>query len=176
MQYEPEALRGRALDAQGERTLERAARIVRMSPAVDPQLKIDTLLDLGDWYQMAGAVRDAVETYKEVWEAAAAAGSSGTAVLAEPQPILYRAAVGIALRRPPPDRDKLQHYWIDFDFTVTRFGEVRDVTVTGATAPKDLQLGVAENLKRTHYRPRFLDGAAVDTPHVRIRQGVWVSK
>lgn len=176
MQYEPEALRGRALDAQGERTLERAARIVRMSPAVDPRLKMDTLLDLGDWYQMAGAVRDAVKTYKEVWDTAAGAGGSATALLAEPQPILYRAAVGIALRRPPPDRDKLQHYWIDFDFTVTRFGEVQDVIATGATAPRDLQLGVSENLKRTHYRPRFVDGAAVDTPHVRIRQGVWVSK
>jgi len=198
MQYEEEALRGRALDAQGQRTLERAARIVRAHAAndagalthtsatdganvaaahadSDANLRIDTLLELADWYQMAGAVRDAVKVYKEAWQNAVDAGRSGAELLGEPQPILYRAAVGIALRRPPPDREKMKHYWIDFEFTVSRFGEVSDVVAKSASAPRDLQLGIAENLKRTHYRPRFVDGDAVDTPSVRIRQGVWVS-
>jgi tetratricopeptide (TPR) repeat protein len=196
MQYEQEALRGRALDAQGQRTLERAARIVRGgqgTPArastpiratdgassgaaeVSPSLRIDTLLDLADWYQMAGAIRDAAKVYKEVWQAAVEAGQSGTELLGEPQPILYRAAVGIALRRPPPDREKLKHYAIDFQFTVSRFGEVTDVVAKSVGAPRDLQLSIAENLKRTHYRPRFVDGEAVDTRGVSIRQGVWVS-
>jgi tetratricopeptide (TPR) repeat protein len=213
MQYEQEGLRGKALDAQGQRTLERAARIVRTkaseaprqatdaprsdlvptsntdggsgpggargtngnSVEVDAHLRVDTLLELADWYQMGGAVRDAVKVYKEAWQAAVASGQSGADLLGEPQPILYRAAVGVALRRPPADREKLKHYWIDFEFTVTRFGEVTDVVATNATAPRDLQLGIAENLKRTHYRPRFIDGEAVDTPGVRIRQGVWVS-
>jgi tetratricopeptide (TPR) repeat protein len=207
MQYEQEALRGRALDAQGQRTLERAARIVRahagsnavrvadasnagaMTHAIaasgvnaalnradsDTTLRIDTLLDLADWYQMAGAVRDAVKVYKEAWQTAGDAGRSGEELLGEPQPILYRAAVGIALRRPPADHDKMKHYWIDFEFTVSRFGEVKDVVAKSTSAPRDLQLGIAENLKRTHYRPRFVDGEAVDTRGVRIRQGVWVS-
>ncbi len=205
MQYEQEGLRGRALDAQGQRTLERAARIVRAhaseaprpallptsstdggnpggarggssnSVEVDAHLRVDTLLELADWYQMAGAVRDAVKVYKEAWQAAVASGQSGPELLGEPQPILYRAAVGVALRRPPPDREKLKHYWIDFEFTVTRFGEVTNVVAKNATAPRDLQFGIAENLKRTHYRPRFVDGEAVDTSGVHIRQGVWVA-
>ena len=141
----------------------------------DANLRIDTLLELADWYQMAGAVRDAVKVYKEAWQSAVDAGRSGAELLGEPQPILYRAAVGIALRRPPPDREKMKHYWIDFEFTVSRFGEVSDVAAKSASAPRDLQLGIAENLKRTHYRPRFVNGEAVDTPDVRIRQGVWVS-
>jgi tetratricopeptide (TPR) repeat protein len=195
MQYEQEGLRGRALDAQGQRTLERAARIVRVPPTsapstfthastngtnvntveIDAHLRIDTLLELADWYQMAGAFRDAVRVYKEAWQATVASGRSGSDLLGEPQPILYRAAVGIALRRPPPDREKLKHYWIDFDFTVTRFGEVTDVVAKSDAAPRDLQLSIAENLKRTHFRPRFADGEAVDTSGVQIRQGVWVS-
>ena len=124
---------------------------------------------------MAGAVRDAVKAYKEVWQTAVASGQSGAALLGEPEPILYRAAVGIALRRPPQDHEKLKHYFVDFEFTVTRFGEVNNVVAKSSTAPRDLQLGIAENLKRTHYRPRFLDGEPVDTPGVQIRQGVWVS-
>jgi tetratricopeptide (TPR) repeat protein len=175
MQYEQEALRGRALDAQGQRLLERAARIVRAQTDADSNLRIDTLLELADWYQMSGAVRDAVKAYKEVWAAAVAAGRSGSGILGKPVPVLYRAAVGVALRRPPEEQAKLKHYWIDFEFRVTRFGQVEDVMATASTAPRDLQLGIAENLKRTHYRPRFVDGEAVDTEGVKVRQGVWVS-
>jgi tetratricopeptide (TPR) repeat protein len=171
MQYEPEAWRGRALDAQGQRLLERAAKIVRAGTPWDSKLRIETLVDLGDWYQMAGAVRDASRIYQEV-----AARSGAAALLREPMPIVYRAAVGIALRRPPPDRTGLKHYWIDFEYTVNRFGEVDDVVVERATAPKDLQLAIAENLRRTRYRPRFEGGQAVDTPGVRVRQGVWADR
>ena len=175
VQYEPEPLRGRALDAAGERMLERAARIVRENPEASAPLRIDTLLEIGDWYQMSGAVRDALKIYKEVWAAAVATGMPGESVLGEPTPLLYRAAVGVALRAAPPDRQKMKHYWIDFEFRVTRFGQVEDVLAKGSAAPSSLQQDVAENLKRTHYRPRFAEGEAVDTEGVKVRQGVWFS-
>lgn len=175
VQYEPEALRGRALDAAGERMLVRAARIVRENPEVSASLRIDTLLELGDWYQISGAVRDALKIYKEVWAATVEAGKPGESVLGEPTPLLYRAAVGVPLRTPPQDRRNMQHYWIDFEFRVTRFGQVEDVVAKGSTAPSSLQLGIAENLKRTHYRPRFVNGESVDTDTVKVRQGVWFS-
>jgi tetratricopeptide (TPR) repeat protein len=168
MQYEHEGLRVRALDAQGQRLLERAAKIIRANSDINPNLRVDTLLELGDWYQMSGAVRDAVATYKEVW-------ATRPGELAEPVPILYRAAVGTTLRRAPEDRAKLKHYWIDFEFRVTRLGQVEDVVATTTSAPRDLQQGIAENIKRIHYRPRFVDGEAVDTDGVKVRQGVWVS-
>jgi tetratricopeptide (TPR) repeat protein len=175
VQYEPEPLRGRALDAAGERMLVRAARIVRENAEASPSLRIDTLLELGDWYQMSGAVRDALKIYKEVWAATVESGKPGESVLGEPTPLLYRAAVGVALRTAPPDRQKMKHYWIDFEFRVTRFGQVEEVVAKSSTAPSSLQLGVAENLKRTHYRPRFVDGESVDTDGVKVRQGVWFS-
>lgn len=171
-----ESTRSSALNAAGERTLERAAAIVRANPDADPKRRIDTLLELGDWYQMSGAIRDALKIYKEVVLIANAGGESAEALMGEPEPILYRAQIGVALRRPPPDRAKLEHYWVDFDFTVTRRGEVTEVVVTDATAPKDLQVSLAENLKRTHYRPRFVEGEPVETRGLRLRQGVWVGK
>jgi tetratricopeptide (TPR) repeat protein len=175
VQYEPEPLRGRALDAAGERMLTRAARIVRENPEASPSLRIDTLLELADWYQISGAVRDALRIYKEVWNATVESGKRGESVLGQPTPLLYRAAVGVALRGAPQDRRKMKHYWIDFEFRVTRQGQVEDVIAKNSTAPSSLQLGVAENLKRTHYRPRFANGEAVDTDGVKVRQGVWFS-
>jgi len=52
---------------------------------------------------------------------------------------------------------------------------VEDVVAKHSSAPSSLQLGVAENLKRTHYRPRFVNGESVDTDGVKVRQGVWFS-
>jgi tetratricopeptide (TPR) repeat protein len=170
MQFESEPWRGRALDGQAQRMLERAARIARASVSIDSRLKIDTLLELGDAYQVAGAVRDAEKIYREVWNA------GGRAMLREPEPVFYHAAVGTALRRAPLVRDKLKHYWIDFEFTVTRDGRVEDVEVRDASAPKHLQADIAENIRRTPFRPRFADGEPVDTSGVRIRQGMWVEQ
>jgi hypothetical protein len=175
-----ESVRSGALNAAGERSLERAANIVRMNPDTDPNLRIETLMELADWYQMAGAIRDAQKIYKEVWAIASAsagdtsASNTAKTLFDEPEPILYRARIGTALRRPPPDREKLQHYWVDFEFTVTRFGEVKNVVATDSTAPKDLQISLAENLKSTHYRPRFVNGEPTETKGIRVRQGVWV--
>ena len=173
-QYETE--RSVALNAAGERALERAAAIMRAHPDGDPKRRIATLLELGDWYQMSGALRDAAKTYKELWAVVTAGGASAEDLLGTPEPLLYRAQIGTALRRPPPDREKLRHYWVDFSFTVTRRGEVTDVVVTDGTAPKDLQIRLAENLKTTHYRPRFAGGEPADTPDVKLRQGVWVGQ
>jgi tetratricopeptide (TPR) repeat protein len=170
MQFESEPWRGRALDDQAQRMLERAARIARASSSIDSKLKVDTLLELGDSYQIAGAARDAARIYREVWNA------GGRAMLSEPEPVFYHAAVGTALRRAPLVRDKLKHYWIDFEFTVTRDGRVEDVEVRDASAPKHLQSDIAENIRRTPFRPRFADGEPVDTNGVSIRQGLWVEQ
>ncbi len=64
------------------------------------------------------------------------------------------------LRRSPPDAEKLKHYWIDYEFTVTRNGDARDVIVRESTAPRDIQTRIAENLKRTRFRPSLVDGQA----------------
>jgi len=170
MQFESEPWRGRALDGQAQRMLERAARIARASASIDSKLKVDTLLELGDSYQVTGAVRDAAKIYREVWNA------GGRAMLSEPEPVFYHAAVGTALRRAPLVRDKLKHYWIDFEFTVTRDGGVEDVEVRDASAPKHLRADLADNIRRTPFRPRFADGEPVDTHGVSIRQGMWVEQ
>jgi hypothetical protein len=150
--------------------LEQAAKIARSGAAIDARLKVDTLLELGDSYQIAGASREALKVYREVW------GMGGATMLSEPQPVFYRAAVGVALRRAPLVRDKLKHYWIDFEFSVTSEGRVEDLEVRDASAPTHLRADIAENIRRTPFRPRFHNGDPVDTHGVTIRQGMWVEQ
>ena len=174
LQHVTEPPRGVTPSTQGQRLLERAARIVRESEGVDADLKIETLLTLADWYQMSGSMRGAAKVYTEAWNAAEAAYGSGEDFLGWPEPIRYRAAKAMLLHEPPYERDNLKHYWVDFEFTVTRAGAVEQVIVKSSTAPKGVQSNVTETLKKTHYRPRFVDGAAVDTTGMRLRQSIWV--
>ena len=69
---------------------------MRENAAVSPSLRIDMLLELAHWYQISGAVRDALKICKEVWFATVESGKPGESVLGEPTPLLYRAAVGVA--------------------------------------------------------------------------------
>lgn len=173
MQFDPSSAQPLA---QGERLLQRASRIARDGSDVGWQVRVATLLDLGDWLQFSGPAREAMKLYREAWEAAVAGGGPERAakLFDEPRPILYRAAEGVPLRRSPPDAEKLKHYWIDYEFTVTRNGDARDVIVRESTAPRDIQTRIAENLKRTRFRPSLVDGQARDVSGMRIRQGVWV--
>lgn len=166
----------RHLDYLGERSLLRALKILRTHPDARRAQRIETLLDLGDWYQMAYASRDALKIYREVWRELSEPDAPGTALLAKPVPILYRPHVGVALRRPPQEKEELKHYSAEFDFTVTREGRVVDVVVAESDAPKYLQRDLADNLKRTRYRPRFVAGEPVDTPGMHHRQGLYVAK
>lgn len=161
------------LDALGEKSLRRAVRILQTNTEADRATLMDALLDLGDWFQMAELRNDALQAYGRAWAESIATGNP---ILTEPEPILYRSAMGIALRRPPPDRENFRQYWADLDFTVNREGRIVDVQVGETNAPKHLQWNLVDSFRDTRFRPRFVDGAPVDTPHVQSRQKMWVEK
>jgi hypothetical protein len=53
---------------------------------------------------------------------------------------------------------------------------VEDLEVRDASAPTHLRADIAENIRRTPFRPRFHNGDTVDTHGVTIRQGMWVEQ
>jgi hypothetical protein len=176
------ALRSRArlqepfirLDQVGTNALRRAEKILRRHPDAGRALVVDTLLDLGDWYQTANARRDAMRTYKAAWVEAHAPGYDGEMPFAEPRPVVYRTSAGVALRRPPARREGYRRYWVEFEFTVTRAGLVEDIEVLDSDASRALRNWLREDLQRTRYRPRFVAGEPVDTPGFSLRQGMYL--
>jgi hypothetical protein len=164
------------LDRAGEKALERAVAVLQKHPDTHRSLLIDTLLDLGDWYQMAEMRRDALRVYRQAWSTWSIDGDLRDPLFAQPQPILYRTSMGIALRRTPAESAELEQYWADLDYTIDREGRVTNVEVGETNAPKHLQWDLVNSLARTRYRPRFVDGTPVDTHHVRHRQKLWLEK
>lgn len=164
------------LQRDGEESLKQAVQILRSRPEAGRELLVDTLLDLGDWYQVSCVWRDAVRVYKEALHEVDSPQRSN-ALFDEPVPVIYRADdIGIALRKPLKNADGFDHYWVKFNFTVTNEGAVVGLKVVESDAPDPYRWRIAEGFKRTRYRPRFIEGEPVDTLDVQFRQGLYVKK
>ena len=57
-----------SLTPEGEEALKRALRIVEADPEASPQTRIDTLLQMGDWYQIKKLPREALPYYQRAWQ------------------------------------------------------------------------------------------------------------
>ncbi len=156
------------LDGDGEAALRLALSVLEERPD-QVALRGETLLDLGDWYQLGGKTYDATRVYKDAWAALSAPGGPGTAAMSEPSQLYYKPPSSAAKRADKDDDEQIENY-VEVEFTVTPEGRVVD-TRTVATDGNDAQdKSVQIALRRARYRPRFVEGSPVATKAVRHRQ------
>jgi hypothetical protein len=162
------------LDSFGERSLERAVAILRNYPDADPNVRLETLLELGDWHQLADHRRDALRTYREAWQTLRSDDGRyairNVEVLDRPAALVTRHQSGTRVRRASAELDRFEKYIVDLDYAVTRDGRARDVVVIESNAPKRIEIQITRDLKSTKFRPRFVDGEPVDTAGMHQRQ------
>ena len=169
------------LDPYGERSLERAVAILRSHPDADPNLRVETLLELGDWHQLADHRRAALRTYRELWRELNSNELARTEVrnievLDRPAALIARNNTGTRVRRPPADLERFQKYIVDLDYSVTREGRAENVAITESNAPRGIEIKIARDLKLTRFRPRFVDGEPVDTAGMHQRQNFYSTR
>jgi hypothetical protein len=169
------------LDRLGEASLKRAVKILESNESREGGgntggVLVETLLELGDWYQMADERKLAARTWRRAWDISQAHLDGHETLFDQPQPILFRSPSGVMLRPVPRDHSGFRQYWADIDYTVDRLGRVRDVKVGESNAPKSLRRHLVDSLTGMRYRPRFVDGKPVDTHHVHSRQTLWFEK
>ena len=58
----------RELNREGEHALQRALRILEADPGASTQTRIETLIQMGDWYQIKKAPREALPYYQRAWK------------------------------------------------------------------------------------------------------------
>jgi len=161
------------LNDAGEDELELALEVLKHHPAEALALRGDTLVDLGDWYMIAGRTRDAMRQYKEAWLALSAPGATGTALLDTPSPLIYRPPSS-ARRNPSVEPEEYQEHFVEVEFTVTPEGRAKDATVVAQDVAEATGKSVITALRRSRYRPRIVDGEPVATAGVRHRQVIYV--
>jgi TonB family protein len=161
------------LNDAGEDALTLALAVIEAHPEIATAQLGDTLVDLGDWYMVAAKPRDAMRAYKEAWSALAAPGAKGTAALATPAQIIYRAP-SVSRRNPTVDPSEYIEGFVEVQFVVTPEGRVKDPAVATSDVSETIGKSVVTAIRRARYRPRFVDGAPVLTNDVRYNQRVYI--
>ncbi len=162
-----------ALNDAGEDALELALEVLDKHPEEAVALRGETLVDLGDWYMIAGRTRDAMREYKEAWSALSAPGAAGTGILDTPIQLIYRPPSS-GKRNPTVDPEEYTEHFVEAEFTVTPEGRAKDPKVVADDVSDPTSKSVLTSIKRSRYRPRYVDGGPVTTSGVRHRQVIFV--
>jgi tetratricopeptide (TPR) repeat protein len=162
------------LNPEGERALRFALDVLSRQQPPDRRARGETLVELADWYLVAGALPRALPAYAEGWKELEAAGGGAVDVLLAPRRLAYKAPPASISRMRPEDPTAYEERHVELSFTVTADGRVADVQTLSTDAPQNIEKSTQFALRRARYAPRLEAGVPVDTPGVRLRETVLV--
>ena len=164
------------LNPDGERALRIALDSLARATPPDRRARSATLVELGDWYLIGGNTARAIETYKEGWTEAVAAGGDAVALLSSPRRLAYRPPSIAVSRATPSKPEEYEERFVEARFTVSRDGKVSDVATASTDAPQNAERAVLFAVRKARYAPRLENGETVDTPGVTLRERVLVKR
>lgn len=161
---------GPRLNTEGEQALRRALGIIEAAPGVPAALRGAVYVDLGDWYLTARRPEEALRSYRAAWPLLPTSVLDvNQNPLLQPRLIVYRAPES-ALRRRELPRDETVQKPVEFAFTVTERGEVREIVTVSSEVNRNQEAVAREALQRAVYCPRFENGEPVETQGVHLRE------
>ena len=161
--------------AQGERRLRRAISIARENEEAPVPMYADTEISLGDYYNLLGERTGARRAYKRAWELLDVDDLELAAIrderFAQPTPLNNQSVRPEETQFSESVAEFNEQYasgteagYVSVAYDVSRRGRVRNVRVV-ESVPAGLRDEEAVRwVKRFVFRPRFEDGAAVETP------------
>jgi tetratricopeptide (TPR) repeat protein len=164
------------LNPDGERALKLALEALARAQPPDLQARAGTLVELGDWYLIGGAIARAHETYRQGWSESQAAGATALAVLQQPRRLAYRPPSISVTRAAPTRPDDWEQRFVEVRFTVGTDGRVSGIETASTDAPAAAERAVQFAVRRARYAPRLENGEPVETSGVLLRERVLVRK
>lgn len=166
------------LRRDGEHALQRALRIVEADPnALTPATRIETLLQMGDWYQIAKSPREALPYYQRAWQLIRATPDLPASVsdaLNVPLRVYYPMP-GFVAQAPSRSGDVQSHH-VRIEFNVDPDGAVSDARIVAHDTRDRYANAVLEAIRVSRFRPKFVDGEPVATPKIVYRESFWTAK
>lgn len=143
----------------GERALRDALQRLEAAAQDRPAERAAVLIDLGDWYRIAGAGDRALSSWQQAWYALEKAGD--TAVLAEPVMIVYRPpSVAASGRQQDPDEYDVQE--VELQVSIAADGRLQDATVANPAPEREAaERAVLQAVRRATWRPAYAGGVPV---------------
>lgn len=162
------------LNADGERALRFALGIVNAATPRDSKLIADVLVQIGDWYLIAGSTQRAQTSYLEAAKTLTAAFGDGVPLLQNPRLLVYRAPAASITRLKPEDPSQYTLHDLEFSLDVGPDGKVIDAKVVSSTAPEATTRAALMAARKARYGPQVANNEVVATSGVILREKVWV--
>ena len=168
----------RKLNPEGEHALQRALRVLQADPGARTQTHIETLLQMGDWYQIKKSPREALPYYQRAWRLiheARSLPSSAAASLSAPLRVYYPTPQIVA-HIPPDSAEETRSHYVQLEFSVEADGSVSGARIVDHDTRDRYAGDVLDAVRASRFRPRFVDGHAVATPRIAYREVFWTAK
>lgn len=157
---------------EGEDALKRALQILDGDPsATTPQTRIETLIQMGDWYQIKKSPGEALPYYQRAWQlirTTPGLSRSVSTALDVPERVYYPTP-GIVARVAEQGKEARSHY-VQVEFTVAADGSVADARIVGHDTRDRYARDILDAVRDSLFRPKFLDGHAVAAPGITYRE------
>lgn len=160
------------LRRDGEAALQRALRILDADPsATTPQTRIETLIQMGDWYQIKKRPLEALPYYQRAWQlihTTPKLPSPVSTALNIPMRVYYPTP-GIVAYVPAQAKDARSHY-VQVEFTVAADGSVTDARIVGHDTRDQYAVDILNAVRDSRFRPKLVDGQPVAAPGITYRE------
>jgi hypothetical protein len=155
------------LRPEGDQALRDAARLAEAA-TLAPERRVAVLLQVGDWFQAKDHARTARRYYASAqrWVQRTVAVDDP---LVTPVQVLYPVP-SLALRGGPARESSAPERYVEIEFTVYTDGRVGRERVLLREPGKSAADETLQALQAARYRPRMVDGKALDTEGVKLRQ------
>jgi hypothetical protein len=156
---------------QGQSVLTAMREVYVYNEGESSPLPAETRVQLGDWHLWHQKREAALQTYTEAWNELSAL-ENGERLIQQyfSEPTLLPDLPGTSSEPTPPD---VVTGYVTVSFSVTDKGRVKDLEVVanepaieGAEVDESKSISLLRNLKRLLYRPRLVDGEAVQTDEI----------
>jgi tetratricopeptide (TPR) repeat protein len=169
----------RTLNQEGENALKHALRILESDPGSAAQTRIETLIQMGDWYQIKKSPREALTYYERAWQLIRTTPNlpeSATTALNVPLRVYYPTPQIVAHVPVLTAAVDTTSQYVQTEFTVAADGSVRDARIVDHDTRDLWARDILKAVRDSRFRPKFVDGQAVAATGITYRQIFWTSK
>lgn len=161
----------RTFHEYSEQALQRALQILDAHPQASRQTLIDTLIQMGDWFQIQKASQQALPYYQRAARLIAAEPSQTDAAsqLGFPVRVYYPTPYMVSRNLALPPSEAEMHY-VQVEYTVDADGSVSNARVVAHDTTDRYVGDILDAFRAARFRPKFVDGQPVATPALSHRE------
>jgi tetratricopeptide (TPR) repeat protein len=162
----------RKLLPEGEDALKRALTLLESDAGAPVETRVETLIQLGDWYQIKGSRREALNYYGQAWQLIRTTPDlprSTAKAFDVPLRVFYPTPQIVAYV-PPAEAQEVQLHYVQVEFAVGADGSVSGARITDQDTSERYARDILDAVKASRFRPKFVAGQPVATTGVSYRE------